>query len=253
MKSRSGPQQQPGPIPAPQQQRFQAEEYKDEGESLGLDAADQPFAGQVAVLDQRRDQGGRDRRKPAPRCHGETQSPPCPSQQAPSQHPAGPCQGCRPQPPRQPAEGEIEDPMRVGRVEEEIVRGPSRIPEMDRLAQVVGLVHVRAGHCALREEDGKDEDDLGQGLPALRGGFHVAHFTHALRGSEFRPPPRGRHWLCQCVGRGRRRKHWQSQWHASMEALTKPGAHLRRGPPDRVPGAFHVRPSALRPPPLLSF
>ena len=49
-----------------QQQRFQAEEYKDEGESLGLDAADQPFAGQVAVLDQRRDQGGRDRRKPAP-------------------------------------------------------------------------------------------------------------------------------------------------------------------------------------------
>ena len=124
-----------------------------------------------------------------------TQPAPRPGKQSPGEHPAHPGQRQRRQPQREPPEGDVEDLVRVGRVEEEVAWHPVGVPEMDGLAQVIRFVDVpepatppagrrRRTPAALRQSRRSVFSGVTGPSAALGSAvFEVAAFTGVVAGS----------------------------------------------------------------------
>ncbi len=130
-------------VPTPVDQVAQREQYKSVGETFGLDAADDPFAGQLRVIVKRKEQcggkhgGERSRHKPP------TQALPRPGEQQPHGNSADPRRGREREPARQPAEQPNEHDLGIGRFEEQVALAPRRIPVVFEPADVVGFIYSR--------------------------------------------------------------------------------------------------------------
>ena len=101
-------------------------------------------------------------RVPPPRAGEQrpTQSVPGNGQQHPRRDPSRPGQRRQRQPAAQPAHSDIKGPVRIGRVEKEIVIDPRRIPVVLGLGQVVRLVRLRNRPARVQCEHHVHQRDL---------------------------------------------------------------------------------------------
>ena len=169
MQTTRAPQQQPSPIPTPAHDRCEPQEDEHIGKALGLDAADDPFAGHVRIFIEQYEQRGGKHRQPGPRQYRPTQASPGPSQQPPRQQPAEPSHRPERQQPGEPTERPKKHLMRIGRVHEKIMLAPIRIPIVFGFRKIIRLVDVGNGPRSMQEEDRKDQCRFDDRPPPRRG------------------------------------------------------------------------------------
>ena len=154
-------QERPDAVHQAARQGLQPQEGQYVGESLGLDAADDPLARHVAMLHQADKQGRRPYRSPAARDNRPAEPLPRPGQQSPGDQPARPDGDHRRQHDRQPAERKVKNRVRVGGVEKRVIGNPTGIPIVDRLADIVGLVDLGNRPGPLEKEHQEDQRHFG--------------------------------------------------------------------------------------------